>query len=309
VKYLLPYLRDAIHVTPSGIKRTIHYWMETETHVYAFAIAANVLLSFYPFLLVIASLFRFVLKWPAGVAVIQLAIRDFFAGRTGDFLAYNLQAAFQSGEHAAFEWRSVLLLLFAANGVFLPLEVALNRAWSVKANRSFLMNQVVSTGMIFGCGGLVLLSCIVSAANAELFNLILGTWPSVAGTFLLAAMKITSLPFSIGAIWLIYWRLPNRVINPRHLIPSAIRVGLALEAAKWLSIWITPWMLAKFERETIIFQHSLTILAWSFLAGMILLAGAQGSAWRARALEEQELTAARDSAIDTKLAATDPPTR
>ncbi len=304
MKYLLPYLRDVIRITPRGVKRTVHYWMETETHVYAFAIAANVLISFYPFLLVIGSLFKYVFHWPAGIAAIQIAIKDFFAGRTGEFLAYNLQAAFQT-HHSAFEWKSILLLLFCANGVFLPLEVALNRAWNVTSNRSFWKNQVVSTALIFACGALVLLSVVISAANAELFNLILGAWPGVAGALIVAVMKITSLPFSICAIWLIFWRLPNRRINPRHLISSAIRVGLALEAVKWLSIWVTPWMLAKFERETVIFQHSVTILTWSFLAGMIILAGAQGSAWRARAIEEQEL----GRTIDTTLAPDDPPTR
>ncbi|MGH9612567.1 MAG: hypothetical protein ACRD4P_05755 [Bryobacteraceae bacterium] len=31
---------------------TVRYWMATEVHVYAFSVAANLLLSFFPFLIV-----------------------------------------------------------------------------------------------------------------------------------------------------------------------------------------------------------------------------------------------------------------
>ena len=60
---------------------------------------------------------------------------------------------------------SILLLFFTANGIFEPLEVALNRAWGITQNRSFFSNQLISLGLIFLCGGLVLLSAIFTAAN------------------------------------------------------------------------------------------------------------------------------------------------
>ena len=57
---------------PSGSPRlgrrwhpTLRYCLETEAHVYALAISASVLLSFYPFLIVMLSLCRNVLDWPA----------------------------------------------------------------------------------------------------------------------------------------------------------------------------------------------------------------------------------------------------
>ena len=42
----------------TGLGLTFRYWMQTEVHVYAFSVAANVLLSFFPFLIVILSLSR-----------------------------------------------------------------------------------------------------------------------------------------------------------------------------------------------------------------------------------------------------------
>jgi membrane protein len=46
-------------------------------------------------------------------------------------------------------WGSMFLLLLTANGIFEPLEVALNRAWGVAKNRSHFKNQLISLGLIF----------------------------------------------------------------------------------------------------------------------------------------------------------------
>ena len=53
---------------------TAHYLMETEAHVYALAVAASTLLAFYPFMTVMLSLCRDVLRWPAAQEAIYLAL-------------------------------------------------------------------------------------------------------------------------------------------------------------------------------------------------------------------------------------------
>src|SRR4051812_41571336 len=69
---------------------TIRYWMETEVHVYAFSIAANVLLSFYPFLIVLVSIFHYLLRWPKGEQAVLMALNDFLPGVVGEFVGRNL---------------------------------------------------------------------------------------------------------------------------------------------------------------------------------------------------------------------------
>src|SRR3954471_11116039 len=69
---------------------TLRYWMETEVHVYAFSIAANVLLSFYPFLIVLISIFHYVLRWREAEQALLLALNDFFPGVVGEFVGRNL---------------------------------------------------------------------------------------------------------------------------------------------------------------------------------------------------------------------------
>lgn len=279
-------------------KPTLRYWMETEVHVYAFSIAANVLLSFWPFLIVMMWLFRYVFPWQGAQEGVFLALRDTFAGETGRFLANNLDAkvyqTYISGGLTAF---SMLLLLFTANGIFLPLEVALNRAWGVAKNRSFWKNQVISMALIFACGALLLLSIAIPAWGAETLKGWFG-----GGTFVdLAArtfFKLVSIPITIAVLFLIYWILPNRRVPVRLILPGAVVVGLALEALKWINLVISPWLQRKLEREYYPFNNSATILLWSFFAGMVMLAGAEWAARTARAAELEKRNQDRISDIN-----------
>lgn len=252
--------------------------METEAHVYALAIAASVLLAFFPFLIVMVSFCRDVLHWPAAVQAIDLALGDFYSGEPGQFIVRNLHNYWQqfgTKMHVA----SMLLLLFTANGIFEPLEVALNRAWGVTENRSYVRNQLISLGLIFACGGLALLSLMLTALDSQFLSQWTGGHAGLADFLKLAFFKVAALPVSIFALFVVYWVLPNRAIEPARVAPVAIWVGLALEALKYLNMLCAPYLQAKFHREYWVFEHSVTILVWSFVAALIVLAGAH---WTAR---------------------------
>src|SRR5580658_6074068 len=104
---------------------TIRYLSQTEVHVYALSLRASVLLSFFPFLIVMLTLVRDVFHFPAAEKALVLALGDYFPGDLGNFIIRNLTKV----NHGRYQVTSLLLLLFTANGVFEPLEVALNRAW------------------------------------------------------------------------------------------------------------------------------------------------------------------------------------
>src|SRR5258708_37249376 len=136
---------------------TLRYWMQTEVHVDAFSVAANVLLSFFPFLIVTMSVSRLFFSEQAVVGAINLALRDYFPDALTQFLARNLPQ-----RQGSIEAVSIILLLFTANGIFEPLEVGLNRVWGISKNRSFFRNQLVSLALIFACGGRAMLSLMLS---------------------------------------------------------------------------------------------------------------------------------------------------
>ena len=256
---------------------TCRYVLETEVHVYAFSMAANILLSFFPFMIVMISLCRHVLHWPAAEQAIYIALNDFFPDdRFGQFIINNLKVIV--AQRGPFQITSVLLLLFTANGIFEPLEVALNRAWGIRKNRSYARNQIVSLGLIFACGGLALLSTVLTALNQQ-FLMQLGGGSHTSAFIGSTVFKIAALPVSILMLFLIYWVLPNAKIPAAPLLPVALIVGVALEVLKNLNLWTWPWLRAKLQHEYGPFVYSVTIVLWSFLASMIVLAGAE---WAAR---------------------------
>jgi membrane protein len=250
----------------------MRYLSTTEVHVYALAIAASVLLSFFPFCNVMLSFCRNMLHWRAAEAAIYLALNDYFPGEMASFLKRNLS---QQGN---LQWTSMVLLLFTANGIFEPLEVALNRAWGTADNRSYLKNQLVALGMIFLCGGLALASLLLTASSKEWID----KWDTLnplQGWLNLLMFKLAAVPLSILALFLVYWLLPNRRIPTSKVVLPAIIVGMILEGLKYVNLAITPYLQKKLEHEYFIFRYSVAILLWSFVASLVVLGGAE---WTAR---------------------------
>ena len=252
---------------------TIRYLFETEAHVYALAISASVLLSFFPFCNVMLSFCRNVLHWRAAEDAIYLALNDYFPGEMATFVKRNL--ALKGNLHVT----SMVLLLFTANGIFEPLEVALNRTWGVAKNRPYWKNQLIALGMIFACGALALSSVLFTAMNGVWVPGAAGAHRSAGAWLNLLLFKLAAVPLSILSLFLIYWLLPNRKVPPSRVVTVAVCVGLILEAMKYVNLALAPWLEAKFESEYFIFRHSVTILIWSFLASLVVLAGAE---WTAR---------------------------
>jgi len=257
------------------IRPTLRYWMETEVHVYAFSISANVLLSFFPFVLVMVSICKYVFHWDAAVDAIYVALGDYLPGTVVDFIQRNVFPK-------RLEWLSLLLLMFTANGIFEPLEVALNRAWGIPANRSFLKNQIISYGLIFACGTLALISTTATALNAQLLRNLNIADQAVAAFVAAALFKMAAVPLVILALFLVYWLLPNGKVPRDRILVSAIVIGLLLEVLKYLQLLIWPWLHQKLQREYGPFRISVAIILLSFFASMLVLAGAEWASRPAR---------------------------
>jgi uncharacterized BrkB/YihY/UPF0761 family membrane protein len=256
---------------------TLRYWTETEVHAFAFSVAANVLLGFFPFLIVSVSLSQLFFSPQTTVAALDFALRDYFPDALGGFLSKNLPV------RPVTDWIALALLLFSSNGIFVPLEVALNKIWGIGRNRSYLHNQLVSLALIFSCGSLALLSLgITELRVGSSSGLRIEQWSSIL-FFKLAAVPLTSL-----MLFLIYRYLPNGRPPLARVIAAAIGVGLLLEGLKYLNVLIWPWLDARIQREYGVFRYSATILFLSFLASMLVLAGAEWSA-RGHRLNEKAL--------------------
>ena len=265
---------------------TMRYLSQTEVHVYALSISASVLLSLYPFLTVMFSLVRFLNSWLAEQAL-WVAVRDYFPGELGIFIQRNLLANLEKPAHSRFQIVSLLLLMLTANGIFEPLEVALNRAWGAATNRSYLRNQMMSFGLILLCGGLVIFSAMLTAVNQGFVQSRIGG--TIPAWMTLLLFKLVAVPLTMLALFLTYWLLPNCRVPVRPLIRVSIAVGAALELLKYVALAVWPWLNTKLVNEYDVFAHSVEVLLFSMVASFIVLAGAEWTVRHAKPAEEKEL--------------------
>lgn len=248
--------------------------MRTEVHTFAFSVAANAILSFFPFVVLLMTLVRRVFHSRVMSDVIIELLRDYLpAGQ--DFVIRNLNAMVNSRQRVQIV--SLVILLITSTGVFLPLEVALNRIWHFEKNRSYLGNQLVSLGLAFACGMLALLSIALTAGPVAFMQFLLrgyGTGFVRLISFLM--MKAFALAASIAIYFLIYWLLPNGKVPAGAVLPVAIIMGLLSEALKYAYILALPRL--NFQEVYGPFALSVSLMFWAFLTGLLLLAGANLSA-------------------------------
>ena len=253
---------------------TVKYLMRTEVHTFAFSVAANAILSFFPFVVLIMTIIRRVFHSRVMYDVVLQLLRDYLpAGQ--DFVIRNLNSMVDSRQRV--QAASLVILLVTSSGVFLPLEVALNRIWRFENNRSYLGNQLISLGLAFACGVLALFSIAMTAVPVKFLEFLLrgyGTgFVRVVG-FLM--MKLFAIAASIAIFFLIYWLLPNGKVPARAVLPAAIIMGLLSEALKYAYIIALPWL--NFQEVYGPFALSVSMMFWAFLSGLLLLAGANLSA-------------------------------
>lgn len=255
---------------------TVKYVSRTDVHTFAFSMAANAILSFFPFMLLLMTLIRRVFHSRVMYEAVVQLLRDHLpAGQ--DFVIRNLNVLVNARHRA--EVVSLLILLVTSAGIFMPLEVALNRIWHFPDNRSYFRNQLISLGLTFCCGVLALLSIGLTAGNVVLIRTITfghAVFLIRAAGFL--AMKVSALVASIAIFFLIYWLLPNGRVPARAVIPAAVIMGVLSEALKYCYILALPRL--NFREVYGPFALSVTLMFWAFLSGLLLLTGAYLSAER-----------------------------
>ena len=253
---------------------TLRYLTRTEAHTFAFSVAANVILSFFPFVVLIGWLVRNVFHSQTMFDVVlqlvknQLPIaQDWLAGRLRDVVTHR----------HSLRVISMVMLLISSTGVFLPLEVAFNRIWGFTKNRSYISNQVISLALAFACGVLALISVALGTAHEVVLNFILGGasnryTESIFGISTFAVLKLLSLVASIAIFFLLYWLLPNGKVSARSVLPAAVAMGVLWDLSRYAYVLMLPWL--NFQEVYGPFTISVTLIFWAFVSGLMVLAGA-----------------------------------
>jgi YihY family inner membrane protein len=253
------------------------YLGETEVHTYAFSVAANAILSIFPFIVMMFTVARHVFHSTAMVNSISGMLHDVLPSNQ-DFVVRNMSLLVHP--RGSVELASVVMLLISSTGVFLPLEVALNRVWGVGRNRSYLMNQIVSLGLAFGIGLMTMAAVAVATAQTGILT-VLFWWHTqniVYGFIHQVFLQIAVAFLSVGMFFAIYWILPNRRLPVRAVLPTAIVMGLLWDVGRLIYIVVLPHL----DLHSVYgpFEVSVSLMIWAFLTGLLLLAGAHYSATR-----------------------------
>ncbi|MGD0939995.1 MAG: YihY/virulence factor BrkB family protein [Terracidiphilus sp.] len=261
----------------------VSYLLDSEVHTFAFSVAANAILSFIPFTVLLYTL---CFNSTAMKSVVTDMVNYFLPSvASKDWVALHLEATAAGQGVQIF---SLLMILVACTGIFLPLEVALNQAWGVTKSRNYLANQVVAFGLaiimvILGMGSILLNAVVrgvlkfffVHQTNIKIIDFVLDfTYQGTSFILLTATTGIASIVFFFS----IYWLLPNRKVPWRSVLRTSVYTGVVWLAARYLFVIVLPHLDLKALYGP--FFISVGLLFWAYVSGLILFAGAQFSVAR-----------------------------
>jgi len=254
----------------------VNYLLDSEVHTFAFSVAANAILSFIPFVVLLYTIALSVFHSQAMSGVISDMIHYFFPSNQ-DFIAKNL--VLEAPRHGV-QALSVVMILISCTGIFLPLEVALNQAWGVAKSRNYIMNQLVAFGLAILMVVLGMIAILLSAAQRQILAFLFFhhtdnfVFDGISTFWLAICTGVACILFFFS----IYWLLPNCRVPWRPVLRASIVTGLIWLFAKYVFVAILPHLDLKSLYGP--FYVSVGLLIWAYVSGLILFAGAQFSVAR-----------------------------
>jgi YihY family inner membrane protein len=265
----------------------VSYLLDSEVHTFAFSVAANAILSFIPFTVLLYTL---CFHSDAMKLVVADMVGYFLPSVANpvdgiNWIAFYLE---RTAAHQGVRFFSLLMILIACTGIFLPLEVALNQAWGVTKSRNYLHNQVIAFGLaiimvVLGMGSILLNAAargvlgfiFVHQTNIKFIDVVL-RFTYQGTSFIL--MAVTTGIASILFFFSIYWLLPNRKVPWRSVLRTSIYTGVIWLVARYVFVVVLPHLDLKALYGP--FFISVGLLFWAYISGLILFAGAQFSVAR-----------------------------
>ena len=259
-------------------KALVSYLLDSEVHTFAFSVAANAIISFIPFTVLLYTLARSVFHSKAMVDVIdQMVVYYLPSTASQEWLTYNLWAV--APRHGV-QIFSLVMILVSCTGIFLPLEVALNQAWGVAKSRNYLWNQTVAFGLALLMVALAMASIFVNEGAQTILAFVLFhhtdnfVFKGLSYIWLSASTGVASILF----FFFIYWLLPNRKVPWRPVLRTAVVTGIVWLGARLIFVTVLPHLDLRSMYGP--FFVSVGLLFWAYVSGLVLFAGAQFSVAR-----------------------------
>jgi membrane protein len=283
----LPWVRRAwarvsaeIRLTALAIWRGIRGIYNSNDLTFASSIAYYALLSLFPFfLLALAILASVTNNETERASVLDFVFRYF--PRQFDFVNTQLKAMQEAGVRLGI--LGSILMVWAAMGVFSAITSAVNHAWGVEKQPSYLKHKMMAFIMLVAASLLLLVALLlVSAINvveARWFAVILTRAPALL-VLQGWAIKSASTVIFIVLVGLIFYFVPNAAVRFRDVWVGAILTGVLWRIAlAGFSRYVRD--LHRFSVHGSI-AAVVVFLVWVYISAVILLYGVEVTAAYAR---------------------------
>ena len=247
---------------------------------FASSIAYYSLLSLFPFFLLALSILASVTSAETDRASVLAFVLRYFPQQF-DFVRTQLEAMQQAGIRRGIV--GSILTVWAAMGVFGAVTSAVNHAWGVEKQPSYLKHKLIAFIMLVTASllllvGLLLVSAI-NVAEASWFASVLARAPAllVLQGF---ALKSASTVIFILLVGLVFYFVPNAAVRFRDVWVGAVMTGLMWRGALAGFSWYVRDM-SRFSVHGSI-AAVVVFLVWVYISAVILLFGAQVTAAYAR---------------------------
>jgi membrane protein len=270
-----------IRLTALAIWRGALGFYNSDDLTFAASIAYYSLLSLFPFFLLILSIIAgFTSNVDDRAAVIGFVLRYF--PRQFEFVTNQLESMQQARLQLGLA--GSILMIWAAMGVFGAITSAVNHAWGVEKQPSYLKHKLISFVMLVMAGlllvtGLLLVSA-TSIVEAGWFAVVLERAPGLLVFQAFALRWLTTVTF-IFVVGLVFYFVPNAKVRFKDVWVGAVLTGLLWRGALEGFSWYVKDM-SRFADIHGSVAAVVVFLLWVYVSAVILLYGAEMTAGYAR---------------------------
>jgi YihY family inner membrane protein len=235
--------------------------LSREVAVLTSAIAFNFLLCLFPLLLVVVAAAQRLAPGGAASFALRALIQELIPFG-GDTIAASLRQMTRLAR--GLEVLSLLLIAWGASGVFIPVEMVLNRVWGGRENRSFWKSRILAFVLTVAGATLALLSVALTVLARGFGR----EWPLVTGF----AVKALALVLTWMVFLLVYRVAPEARVAWSVAAQAALWAAVVWEASKYAFVW----NLGRMQLQTFYgpLAFAVTLVLWAYVSSLVLAFGA-----------------------------------
>ena len=224
------------------------------------AIAFNFLLCLFPLILVVVSVAQH-FEGSHVTGAVESVLSELIPFGS-DAIRFTLRGLERRAK--GLEVLSLVAIVFGSSGIFIPVEMALNRAWGGGVQRAFWRSRILAFFMTVLGGSIALLSVALTVESRRFHK----DHPLFAALETKAsAALLTYLLF-----FLVYTIVPEVKVGTRIALRASLWAGTAWEAAKYVFVA----RLARMNLQALYgpLALSVALILWAYLSSLVLVLGA-----------------------------------